>query len=59
LSSPHPTIAVGDLALNHGGTQRSLTGVVGGLNQPRIIQEGQGLPAGAANLGLRSRASDG
>src|SRR5829696_3958995 len=53
LSGPHRTVAIGDFALDHGGTQCPLTGVVGGLDQPRMINKGQELLTGAADFGLK------
>ena len=53
LGRPHGAVAVGDLALNHGWPQRPLTGVVGGLDPPRMIQEGQKLITSPADLGLK------
>ena len=50
LSGPHGAVAIGDFALDHGGTQCPLTGVVGRLDQPRMINEGQELLTGAADL---------
>ena len=52
LSRPHRPIAVGHLALNDGWSQGALTGIVRDLDPTGIIQEGQELIAGPADLGL-------
>src|SRR5215203_1257852 len=55
LSGPHRTVAIGDLALDHGGPEGSFAGVVGGLDPPRMSKESQKLLAGAADLGLKRK----
>ena len=53
LSGPHRTVAIGDLALDHGGPEGSFAGVIGGLNQPGRIKEGQKLITRPADLSLK------
>ena len=53
LSGPHGAVAVGDLALNHGWPEGSFAGVVGGLNQPGMVKEGQKLITRPADLSLK------
>src|SRR3954451_17309803 len=52
LSRPHGPVAVGHLALNDGWSQGPLTGIVRDLDPTGMIQEGQELIAGPADLGL-------
>ncbi len=53
LGRPHRAIAVGHLALDHRRAERPFAGVVGGLDQAGVGQEGQELVAGPADLGLQ------
>ena len=53
FSRPHGAVAIGDFALNDSGPERPLTGVVGGLDQPGMIQEGEKLIVSSADLGLK------
>ena len=53
LGGPHGAIAVGDLALNDGGSEGAFAGVVGRVDQSGPVGEGQKLIAGAPELVLK------
>ena len=53
LGGPHGSVAVGDLLLDHAGSQLALRAVVGGIHLARMFAEGQKLASGPVDFGLQ------
>ena len=53
LGGPQRLVAVGELSLDHAGSQLALRAVVGGLHLAEIIAEGQKLASSSVDFGLQ------